>query len=163
MYYRFISYLQFLFSATNQHGVHSPFVYKYVTQCLYKRKPTRGTKSKRAFYKSIPYFNAKNISVSQKDPFIAETIIKQFPELKFDQAPLDLIYLAKPDRSFLENKNVHNDTVVFLDNIHRTKENTEIWKELILSPHLSVTMDLYYCGVVFFRKEQVKEHFKIRI
>ena len=37
MWYSFWSYINFIFSATNQHGVHSPFVYNLVTKCFYNR------------------------------------------------------------------------------------------------------------------------------
>jgi predicted O-methyltransferase YrrM len=33
--FQIIQYIQFLFTATNQHGVHSPFVYDLVTKCFY--------------------------------------------------------------------------------------------------------------------------------
>jgi len=39
MWFKIKSYLFFLLNSTNQHGVHSPFVYNFVTKCLYK-KPT---------------------------------------------------------------------------------------------------------------------------
>ncbi len=39
----------------------------------------------------------------------------------------------------------------------------EAWEQLKAHPMVRVTMDLFYCGVVFIRKEQAKEHFKIRI
>lgn len=163
MFYRVISYLRFLFHATNQHGVHSPFVYKYITQCLYKKITVKEPKYIIVLFKSMLYFNVHHISVSKKNTRLVQKITEQFPDLMFDQAPFDLIYLEKPSRSFLENKNIHNDTIVILDNIHQTKKNTAIWKNIILSSQLSVTIDLYNCGVVFFRKEQAKEHFKIRI
>ena len=35
MLYQSIQYIRFLFNATNQHGVHSPFVFNLVTQCFY--------------------------------------------------------------------------------------------------------------------------------
>lgn len=38
MFYQIKSYLKFLFKSTNQHGIHSPFVYDFVTKCLYNRK-----------------------------------------------------------------------------------------------------------------------------
>ena len=30
-------YLLFFFRSTNQHGIHSPFVYDFVTKCLYSK------------------------------------------------------------------------------------------------------------------------------
>ena len=30
-------------------------------------------------------------------------------------------------------------------------------------PKVKVSLDLFYFGVIFFRKEQAKEHFKIRV
>ena len=33
-----ISYLKFLIRSTNQHGVHSPFVYNFITRCLYNKQ-----------------------------------------------------------------------------------------------------------------------------
>ena len=38
MFYQQIKYFQFLLKSSNQHGVHSPFVYQLITQCLYKKK-----------------------------------------------------------------------------------------------------------------------------
>ena len=35
--YQVISYIKFLLRSTNQHGVHSPFVYNFVTKCLYDK------------------------------------------------------------------------------------------------------------------------------
>ena len=35
---QFKSYLKFLLKSTNEHGVHSPFVYNFVTRCLYNKQ-----------------------------------------------------------------------------------------------------------------------------
>ena len=39
------SYLNFLLNSKNQHGVHSPFVYKLVTQCFYDKSPRKAYKT----------------------------------------------------------------------------------------------------------------------
>ena len=36
--YSLLAYIKFLKSSTNQHGIHSPFVYKLVTDCFYDLK-----------------------------------------------------------------------------------------------------------------------------
>ena len=38
MFYQIKHYLKFLLRSTNQHGVHSPFVYNLVTRCFYDKK-----------------------------------------------------------------------------------------------------------------------------
>jgi hypothetical protein len=40
---------------------------------------------------------------------------------------------------------------------------TEAWDEIKNHPAVTVSIDTFYWGIVFFRKEQVKEHFVIRV
>ncbi|MEZ7917698.1 MAG: class I SAM-dependent methyltransferase, partial [Patiriisocius sp.] len=35
MLYTLKSYIKFLLKSTNEHGVHSPFVYSLLTKCIY--------------------------------------------------------------------------------------------------------------------------------
>ncbi|MBS3738105.1 O-methyltransferase [Mesohalobacter halotolerans] len=37
LWFRIKTFFQFLLKSTNEHGVHSPFVYAFVTRCLYSR------------------------------------------------------------------------------------------------------------------------------
>ncbi|MGY0407240.1 MAG: O-methyltransferase [Polaribacter sp.] len=58
---------------------------------------------------------------------------------------------------------VHNDSVWIFDAIYRTQEMQEVWQMIKNHPKVTVTVDVFYLGIVFFRKEQAKEHFKIRV
>ena len=58
---------------------------------------------------------------------------------------------------------VHNDSVMIFDDIHWSKEMEAAWEEIKLHPEVSVTIDTFYWGLVFFRREQAKEHFVIRV
>ncbi|MEJ6791518.1 MAG: class I SAM-dependent methyltransferase [Lacinutrix sp.] len=58
---------------------------------------------------------------------------------------------------------VSNDTVFIFDDIYWSKDMTEAWNQIKKHPQVTVTIDLFFCGMVFFRKEQEKEHFTIRI
>lgn len=56
-----------------------------------------------------------------------------------------------------------NEKSVFVfDDIYWSPEMTEAWEEIKKHDKVTVTLDLFYMGIVFFRTEQVKEHFVIR-
>ena len=56
-----------------------------------------------------------------------------------------------------------NDTSVFVfDDIYWSAEMKEAWEEIKSNAKVTVTIDLFYMGIVFFRKEQIKEHFVLR-
>ncbi len=57
-----------------------------------------------------------------------------------------------------------NEQSVFVfDDIHWSAEMEEAWAAIQQHPSVTLTIDLFYIGIVFFRKEQkVKQHFSIR-
>lgn len=55
----------------------------------------------------------------------------------------------------------HNDTVFIFEKIHDSKENEQLWKNIQQHKKVKVTVDTFYFGFVFFRKEQTKEHFVV--
>ena len=57
----------------------------------------------------------------------------------------------------------HNDSVFIFDDIYWSKDMTEAWKTIIQHPKVTVSIDTFFWGFIFFRKEQKKEHFVIRI
>ena len=58
---------------------------------------------------------------------------------------------------------ITNDTVWIFDDIHWSLEMEEAWEEIKKHPQVTVTIDTFQWGLVFFRREQPKEHFVIRI
>ncbi|WP_276167564.1 hypothetical protein [Zobellia alginiliquefaciens] len=161
-------HLQFLVKATNQHGVHSPFVYSYVTKCLYNKLKYKGSKSINVLFKSISYFEAKRIMLPDGENELKEAILKKFPEIEFVTEEADIIFLPKEgadqaEKLLSNKKNLHNNTMVLIDYIYLSKKNEAIWKTLKQNHKVTVTVDMFYCGAIFVRREQVKEHFKIRI
>ncbi|CDF78555.1 SAM-dependent methyltransferase, partial [Formosa agariphila KMM 3901] len=71
------------------------------------------------------------------------------------QATLDYFDLLLPK--------IHNDTVFIFDDIYWSKGMTEAWDMIKQHPKVTVTIDTFQYGFVFFRTEQVKEHFTIRL
>ena len=56
----------------------------------------------------------------------------------------------------------HNDSVWVFDDIYWSKSMTQAWEIIKEHPKVKVTIDLFQWGLVFFRREQEKEHFKLR-
>lgn len=256
--YQILAYYKFLWKSSNQHGVHSPFVYGLVTRCFYdKRSPssydlisryrktllkkdqtievtdfgagsrvfkspkrkisdiakTAGITPKRArlLNRLVRYLNigsalelgtslglgsvalaagnqvrvttlegCPNTAKAAQEEFKAAgfgNIISEvgdFGELFKDPAILessyDLIYFdgnhqKQPTLEYFHQllPLAHNNTVFIFDDIHWSGEMTEAWEEIKAHPSVKVSIDTFFWGFVFFRKEQEKEHFRIRI
>jgi predicted O-methyltransferase YrrM len=58
--------------------------------------------------------------------------------------------------------NVHEKSIVVIGDIHWSIEMKKAWKEIISSSLTTLSIDLFYFGIVFFRKELSKQNFKIR-
>ena len=58
---------------------------------------------------------------------------------------------------------ITNDTMWVFDDIHWSIEMEKAWEEIKKHPQVTVTIDTFQWGLVFFRREQPKEHFVIRI
>ena len=57
---------------------------------------------------------------------------------------------------------ITNETLWIFDDIHWSKPMEEAWETIKTHPKVTVTIDTFQWGLVFFRKEQPKEHFVIR-
>lgn len=102
------------------------------------------------------------------DPFVTEfTNYLESPNLKSET--LNLIYIDGNHQKAatlhyfdLLSPTVTNDSVWIFDDIHWSADMEEAWKIIKKHPKVSVTIDTFQWGFVFFRKEQKKEDFIIR-
>lgn len=158
-------HIKHFLTATNQHGVHSPFVYNYLTQCLYAKPSYKGSKTANVLLKSIRYFSIENFIINSKYSQIENQIRNEFGLEASHKTPSDLIYLDGPDADVLSaHKNIlHNDSMILINNIYGNNVATAVWETLTQNEMITVSIDLFYCGILFLRQEQAKEHFKIRI
>lgn len=166
--FRIADYLKFKLQATNQHGIHSPFVFNYLTRCLYAGKRQHPYKTFDVLLKSISYFGTERLGLVPDDPDLKAMIQAAFPHIRCHERPADLLYLHAPDPELLLaasgiNPAIHNHTLCIVDQIHSSREALRNWERVKALEEVRVTIDGYHCGMVFFRKEQAKEHFKIRI
>lgn len=57
---------------------------------------------------------------------------------------------------------VHEGTLLLFDDIYWSTGMKAAWAEIKAHPQVRVTIDLFWLGLVYFKKDQAKEHFKIR-
>ncbi|WP_339333323.1 hypothetical protein [Croceitalea sp. MTPC9] len=152
--------------STNEHGIHSPFIFKYLTNCLYK-KPRKSTdKTLDILLKSIAYFQFKNVVIDDNSLY-KEAMLENFPNLTSNPTKTDLILYNSAKKikssSFFSEYQLHNSSLILVKNIHGSPLEYSNWCNLIKSEKVTVSIDMFYCGALFIRKEQQKQHFTIRI
>lgn len=83
----------------------------------------------------------------------------------FDLVFVDGNHKKKPTLLYFEKllNHIHNNSVIIFDDIYWSKEMTEAWKTIKTHKKVTVSIDLFFWGMVFFRKEQQKQHFNIRV
>ncbi|MEI6816007.1 MAG: class I SAM-dependent methyltransferase [Bacteroidota bacterium] len=59
-------------------------------------------------------------------------------------------------------EHTHEDTFFIFDDIHWSKEMEQAWYEIKKDARVTITIDLFKIGIVFFRKGQVKQDFILR-
>jgi predicted O-methyltransferase YrrM len=101
---------------------------------------------------------------------INNTFENAFPLLLKEIPRLDFLYVDGNHnydstlsyfRMALENK--HNNSVFIFDDINWNEDMRKAWEEIKANPEVTLSIDLYYTGIVFFRKEQQeKEHFVLK-
>lgn len=257
MWHPVTSYLHFLAGSSNEHGVHSPFVFDLVTRCFYDRSyfseyelldqyrksllsnrekicvtdfgagsrvfrsderkvsdiaRNAGISPKRArlLFRIMRYFNVRNTleigtslglatsAMALGNPsgqvlslegcpntasMAARTLVQSGIEnvtvrtSEFSKSleslaghEYDLIYF---DGNHQKNATLlyfemllstaQNDSVWIFDDIHWSRDMTEAWEIIKVHPKVTVTIDTFQWGLVFFRREQEKEHFAIRV
>jgi predicted O-methyltransferase YrrM len=56
----------------------------------------------------------------------------------------------------------NNDSIFIFDDIYWSDEMQQAWQHIKSHPSITLSVDLFWIGLVFFRKEQVKEDFVLR-
>ena len=106
-------------------------------------------------------FNLHNIQIHQK---LFSEFLENTSE-KFDLIFIDGDHNGERTLGYFHSllKNVHNDSVIIFDDIYWSKDMTAAWQQIIVNENVTVSIDTFQWGLVFFRKEQIKEHFIIRV
>lgn len=60
-------------------------------------------------------------------------------------------------------ENVHEKSVIVVDDIHHSEEMERAWKEICADVRVTSTIDLYQMGLVFFDKHYWKRNYRMRL
>lgn len=258
MWFKVKSFILFLLKSTNQHGIHSPFVYSLVTKCFYKKTNSSkikltntakqwlfqnnknitvtdfgggskvfknndrkiadiakiagiNTKKSALLLRIIEYFEVKNMleigtsvglgttTLSIGNPkatittlegckntaIIAQELFDTF-KLKnikliigdFNETLPSIIKNNKFDLIYFDGNHqkeatlnyfnlcleaAHNNSIFIFDDINWAPEMQQAWLVIKEHPKVTISINTFFWGIIFFRKEQEKEHFTIRV
>lgn len=51
------------------------------------------------------------------------------------------------------------EALLIVEGIHRSKSALRLWRRMADHPRTSVSFDLYTCGILFFDKKRIKQHY----
>ena len=165
---KLLEYLNYLWRSTNQHGVHSPFVFDLVTQALYADK-SYGLHPAISRIQNISQLPKKYLRplnralyhlLGPEDPGVID--LRKSPLAQGSENALIYLDLSVPANTPLPEQlpNLMNEQQVLLV----IKRGTpDVWKSLIAEKDLHLSIDCFHFGLVFRRPQQAKEHFTIRL
>jgi predicted O-methyltransferase YrrM len=84
---------------------------------------------------------------------------------KIDLAFIDGNHRKEPTIYYFDLllKKVNDHSILIFDDIHWSTEMEEAWEQIKEHPSVTLTIDLFFLGLVFFNKDfKVKQHFIIR-
>lgn len=105
----------------------------------------------------------KNIEIIEGN--IDETLLPFLKKTdKIDVAYIDANHRFRPSIKYAEHimDHVHERSLLILDDIYWSYEMTKAWEGLCKKQKVSASIDLWQIGLLYFRKEQAKENFKLR-
>lgn len=94
----------------------------------------------------------------------------QLPELLSKIPRLDMVFVDGNHRKDptlhywnMISPYLHSDSCVIFDDIHWSREMEEAWESIQNQPQVTCSIDLFFIGIIFFRKEfREVQHFQIR-
>ena len=97
-------------------------------------------------------------------------IAEDFFEIQALEKQFDLVYIDTTNTALnpaaLFEKTLYKadkNCVFIFEGIYANTKNTKAWQDIIASQEVTVSIDGFYWGLVFLKKEQEKQHFTLRL
>ncbi len=158
-----LKYIFFWLKSSNEHGVHSPFVFNYLTKGIYKQHFTNFKNNPKIHWlvKTIEYFHISKIYSNDSN---LNNELKNYSSLLVDNSSeANLLVFNSNSISFSELDKIvrkletHQYLILINDNYDKNFQNyIKKHKEIIVS------LDFYFATFISKRTEQKKEHFYLR-
>ena len=115
--------------------------------------------------KNFDTLDLENINIVQGnfDITLAATLNNNFEKIDF--AFVDGNHRKEPTIEYFKQLLPYSTetSILIFDDIHWSKEMEDAWEYIKSTDAVTLTIDLFFIGIVFFRKEQkIKQHFNIR-
>jgi predicted O-methyltransferase YrrM len=110
------------------------------------------------------YLNANNIQLIEGN--LDETLLPQTEKVsQIDFAFFDANHRYEPTLRYFDIclQKATPDSVFIFDDIYWSKSMQQAWQIIQNHPQVTLSIDLFYLGIIFFRKDNLeKEHFKLK-
>lgn len=115
--------------------------------------------------KNFDALHLKNIKIitGNFDETLENVISKKFETIDF--AFIDGNHRKEPTIKYFEQllSKTNEQSILIFDDVHWSKEMEDAWEIIKSNDAVTLSVDLFYIGIIFFRKEQLqKQHFTIR-
>lgn len=101
----------------------------------------------------------------EKGAFDAKLPVVISDMTKIDCALIDGHHAFEPTMRYYREirKITTEESIVILDDIHWSEEMERAWMEITKDPDVTLSLDFFHFGVVFFNRNRVKEHFRLKL
>ena len=169
---RLYKYFNYYFNASNGkgHGVHSPFVFNFISSILnnkeLKQEANYSNKYRALVTRMVAYYMPVSVMELEATPSSKVKVLEEIANAD----SIGLLYIkhianAEDLTNYFNTtlKKINNQSILIFEGIHDSKEMEASWETIKMHKEVKLTIDLYKLGIVFFRLEQLeKENFIIR-
>lgn len=183
--YVLLSYIKYLIKRQSKYTIHSPFVFDFLTNGIQldidrnqvdKLIPTGvSTEKVRLILRILKFFDcqqallicdkacveekifeyAVNHDLKRKIEGLKGVLLQDYQIVYVNQSQLNHQIMCFEQLKPL----VDNNTILMFDGIRQSKSSEEAWAKIYADNQITVSIDLFHVGLVFFNQDLSKQHF----